>query len=201
MLQLMEFKNIPTFHLKKINYLPLIKRGEPLYNVCSRCHYINQDDYKFCSNCGFPVKGDDTHTLYMLRTRQRKEILNQSEKAIAAARNTLYVLAAFCTVGVGFLFGNLDNRYLLTVLFLTMSALFFLLARWSLYKPFTALLAAFVIVLTSATVSIFGEFTNTFTTVQGMYSIIISMILIYFLIKGVQGAYKADLIKEEMEIS
>ena len=49
-------------------------------------------------------------------------------------------------------------------------------------------------------VSIFGQFVNAFNTVIAVYGIFISMILIYLLLTGVQGAYKADLIQEEMEI-
>src|SRR6266498_4143522 len=102
--------------------------------------------------------------------------------------------------GISFLFSDLDNRYLLVLASATFSGLFFLLARWSYSKPFTAIITGFIIVLTFSTISIFGEFVNAFTTVVGVYSILVTMILIYFLLRGVQGAYKVDLIKEEMEI-
>lgn len=128
-------------------------------------------------------------------------MLQQNQKAVQSARVLLYIIAGFFIAGIGFLFGNLDNRFFLTFLSLTSSILFFLLARWSLYKPFTALLTAFVIVLTFSTIAVFGEFTSTFTSVPGLYTIVICTVVSYFLLRGVQGAYKADLINEEMQVN
>ena len=203
-LQTMEQKAARVFNFKKIrslqNIAPQIKAAPAKNCTCSRCRYVNPGEYIFCTNCGHPLKDESSHTLYQVRTKQRKELLKKSEKAVQSARVILYILAGFFIVGIAFLFGELENRFMLAFVFIAVSALFLLLARWSLSKPFTALIAAFIIVLTFSTISIFGEFTNAFTTVQGVYSIAISMVLIYFLLKGIQGAYKSDLIKEEMEI-
>lgn len=168
--------------------------------ICKRCLYVNAADNNFCTNCGYPVKEKESSALYHVRMKQRKEVLRQGERAIQTARIVLYVLAIALLSGVGFLFGDLENRYFLALTAVVFSSLFFLLAYWSFTKPFTALITAFILVLTFSIISVFGEFVNAFTTVVGVYGIFISMVLIYFLLKGVQGAYKADLIKEEMEI-
>lgn len=205
MLQSMEHSNIHSIDYKKAEavhkHLPRIKVSTNASQTCSRCFYINEATHGFCTNCGYPIHHGDTELLYQFRIKQRKEILQVGLKAVNTARVLLYVIAAFFIAGIGFLFGNLDNRLLLTFLSLTSSVLFFLLARWSRSKPFTALLTAFVIVLTFSTIAVFGEFTSTFTSVTGLYTIVACTVVSYFLLRGVQGAYKADLINEEMQVN
>ncbi|MEP6846037.1 MAG: hypothetical protein ABI861_08535 [Panacibacter sp.] len=182
-------------------HLPHVKFGNKTNHICSRCFYVNATANHFCTNCGYPVQPGNTQLLYQFRTKQRKEILKKSLYFIQVARVLLYVIAIFFTVGIAFLFGNLSNRFFLAILAVTSSALFFVLARWSLSKPFTALLTAFVIILTFSTIAVFGEFTHTFTSVDGIYTIGACLAVLYFLVRGVQAAYKADLINEEMHIN
>jgi hypothetical protein len=169
--------------------------------TCPRCRYVNKLVNNFCTNCGYPIKErEEESALYHVRVKQRTEMLRRGEKAIQSARVILYILAIFLLTGIGFLFGELENRYFLVLSSAVFSMLFFLLAYWSYSKPFISITTAFILVLTFSIIAIFGEFINAFKTVVGVYSILISMIIIYFLLKGVQGAYKAELIKEEMEI-
>lgn len=183
------------------NLLPKIKSPSIIYCTCSKCRYVNKTTNNFCTNCGYLVKEkEENSTLYHVRVKQRTDLLQKGEKAIQSARVVLYILAIFLLTGIGFLFGELDSRYFLVLCSVVFSMLFFLLAYWSYTKPFIALTTAFILVLTFSIIAIFGEFINAFKTVVGVYSILVSMIIIYFLLKGVQGAYRAELIKEEMEI-
>jgi membrane-associated HD superfamily phosphohydrolase len=203
MLQLMKMATA-VFNIKEIiklhNLYPQVKHTNAFHCSCSQCCYVNFDSNNFCTNCGFPIKEEGTSTLYHVRIKQRKELLKKTEKDVQTARAVLYILSIFFLSGISFLFGSLDNRYLLSLVSITFSGLFFLLARWSYSYPFISIITGFIIILTLSAVSIFGQFVKAFTTVIGVYGIFISMILIYFLLRGVQGAYKADLIKEEMEI-
>lgn len=205
MLQSMEHSNINSIDHKKVQaiykYLPQVKVSVTANQSCGRCFYVNETAYGFCTNCGYPLHYGDAQLLYQFRLKQRKEMLQQNLKAVGIARIFLYVIAFFFIAGIGFLFGNLDNRFFLTFLSLTSSLLFFLLAIWIKSKPFTALLTAFVIVLTFSTITVFGEFTSTFTSVPGLYTIVACSVVAYFLLRGVQGAYKADLINEEMQVN
>jgi hypothetical protein len=205
MLQSMEGKSIAIINSEKIKqvhkHLPHIKPRDTSASCCIKCFYINETANNFCTNCGYPLHKGETLLFYQFRNKQRKELLRQSMYSVQVARVLLYVIAAFFTVGIGFLFGNLDNRFFLVFLMLASSALFFLIARWSLYKPFTALLTGFMIIVTFSTIAIFGELANTFTSVQGVYTIALSALISYFLLKGVRGAYKADLINDEMHIN
>jgi membrane-associated HD superfamily phosphohydrolase len=193
-----------AFNIKeiiKVHHLrPQATHPNIFHCICSRCRYVNFVSNNFCINCGDPIKEEGTATLYHVRTKQRRELLKKTEKDVRTARVVLYVLSIFFFLGILFLFGNHDNRYLLSLVSVTFSGLFFLLARWSYSKPFIAIVTGFIIILAFSAVSIFGQFVNAFTTVIGVYSIFTSMILIYFLLRGVQGAYKADLIKGEMEV-
>lgn len=194
-----------AFNVKEIIKLrklrPSVGSTNIIYCICSRCRYVNNATNNFCTNCGYPIKEEGASTLYNVRIKQRKELLRKGEKDVQAARATLYILSVFFLIGVSFLFGNLDSRYLLALVSITFSGLFFLLARWSYTKPFIAIITGFIIILTFSAIAIFGQFVNAFSTVVGVYAIFISMILIYFLLRGAQGAYKVELIKEEMEIA
>lgn len=140
-------------------------------------------------------------TVYNLRRRQRKELLSKSEAEINYARIALYVMAVFSLAGFGFFFSQLDKRYAYTIVSLMLSALFFTLAHWSRKNPFSAMLMSFIVMMTFSTINIFGKITESFTTAQGVYGIMICMLLLFFLLRGMQGAYKADLIKEELQIN
>jgi ribosomal protein L37E len=204
MLQPMEQPQATAFISKRnidINkIIPKVKRADALHSICTRCRFVNEASNNFCTNCGYPIKEKETSALFLVRMKQRKELLRKGEKSVNAARIVLYILSVSLLTGIGFLFGELPNRIFLVLASCTFSALFFLLAQWSYTKPFTALITAFILVITFSTILIFGEFVNAFTTVVGVYSLLINMVLVYFLLKGVQGAYKLDVAKEELEI-
>jgi membrane-associated HD superfamily phosphohydrolase len=203
MLQLMKTATT-VFSINEIikvhNLHPQVKDTNIFHCICARCRYVNFVSNNFCINCGYPIKEEGTATLFHVRIKQRQELLKKTEKDVRTARGILYILSVFFLFGTSSLFSSLDNRYWLSLVSITFSGLFFLLARWSYSKPFIAIITGFIIILTLSAVSIFGQLVNAFTTVIGVYGIFTSMILIYFLLRGVQGAYKADLIKEETEI-
>src|SRR4051794_1727518 len=182
MLRIMKPASI-TFNIKQIirlhNLLPRTKQINISHCTCSRCRYVNFVSNNFCTNCGYPIKEEVTATLYHVRIKQRKELLKKTEKDVQTARVVLYVLSIFFVIGISFLFGGLANRYLLSLVSITFSGLFFLLARWSYSKPFIAIITGFIIILTFSAVSVFGQFVNAFTTVIGVYGMFTTMILIY----------------------
>lgn len=205
MLQVMNAGQAHTIVFKKIieqqNSLPQFLRERPTALLCKRCLYVNETSNHFCTNCGYPVtESESDYKLFRLRSRQRADLLRQASSHIMRARIMLYVASIFFLASVGFVFSNNDNKYALTLGGFVLSALFFLLAKWSKLKPFTAMLTSFIVVLTFCTITIFGEFVTSFSTVQGLYSIVTGMIMIYFLLRAVQSAYKFDLLKEEMEV-
>ena len=169
--------------------------------ICGKCRYVNNVRYSFCTNCGWPIhETPELLSLYHFRAKHRKDLLQQFNRAIYQARIALYVIGALCTSGIGFLFNESKDGIVLFLLSIVMAALFILLGRWSRYKPFTALLISFVVVITFSTISVFGRLLEALTTINGLYTIMLTMIIVYYLLRGVQASYKADLVLEEMEI-
>ncbi len=170
--------------------------------ICSRCRSINPFQHSFCTNCGWPVhETQELLQLYHFRDKHRKDLLRQYATAILQARVMLYIIGALCLSGIGFLLSERDDRIILFLLTFIMAVLFVLLARWSIDKPFTALMVSFVVVITFSTISLLASLQQTLTTLNGVYMIMLTMIVVYFLLRGTQAAYKADLINEELEIT
>lgn len=191
-----------TKYTQAHRHLPQVKTNTSNNHTCSRCFYINEDANHFCTNCGYPRHHGDTELLYRFRIKQRREALKKNALFIQLGWILLFVLAAlFLVSGIGLFFSGLNNRIFLSILMLLSAALFVMLAWWSFSKPFTALLTAFVIVLTFSTIAIFGYFTDMSSSVPGVYTLIFCGTVLYFLFRGVQGAYKTDLINEEMHIN
>lgn len=169
--------------------------------ICGQCRYINSCGYNFCTNCGHPLtQNRELHTLYMMRVRQRKELLLECETTIQLARNTLYILAAVSITGIGLGFSELDERILLSLASVILSGLYFLLAKWSYRSPFTALLVSVMFSVTFSVIALLGRIKASFTTVTGVYGLLITIVVLYLLLRGLAFAFKADLVKEEMEI-
>ena len=180
---------------------PCINKQISELQICDHCRFVNESNYQFCTNCGFPLYyNKHQKLLFNIRQRQRSTILKKSEEAIYAARTTLYVLAAVCLTGIGFFFSSLPQKNGLTLVFITASLLYAGLAKWSNKKPFTAFMVSFIIAITFSVIFIFGSLAEAFTTAKGLYQVIVTFIVLYFLLKGVQGAYRAGLIEEETQI-
>lgn len=187
--------------VERQNRQPHLSRSKTAVQLCRRCLYVNEMANHFCTNCGYPAtENEGDFKLFRLRSRQRAELLSKAKSHIMQARIMLYVASGFFLASVGFIFSESANRYALTLAGLVLSALFFSLARWSKVKPFTAMLTSFIVVITFCTITILGEFVTSFSTVQGLYSIVTGMLMVYFLLKAVQAAYRFDLLKEEMEV-
>jgi hypothetical protein len=206
MLQLMERSTFAlidfTKYVQAHKRLPKVKTSMSNNHTCNRCFYINEDANHFCTNCGYPQHHGDSELLYQFRIKQRNETLKKNAFFIQLGWILLFVLAALLfTAGIGLFFSGLNNRIFLSILMLISAVLFVMLAWWSFSKPFTALLTAFVIVLTFSTIAIFGYFADMFASVPGIYTLIFCAGILYFLFKGVQGAYKTDLINEEMHVN
>lgn len=185
-----------------------LQRLQPMYThhdmqhcICGSCRYVNELENDFCTNCGHPLHNRNGQlTLYSVRQRQRKDLLLKCETNIQMARNMLYILSAICITGIGFGFSELDESLLLALLAVLSSGLFFFLGKWSVHRPFTALLMSIIVILTYALIAILGKAHATFTTVTGVYGLFITILVLFLLLRGLTFAFKADLVKEEMEI-
>ena len=192
-------KNISL--LQKTNsLLPQIKCEDARANICNHCAYINDTTFSFCTNCGYPLQNNLLVDAYKKRIQQRTNFLFKAENAVLVARIVLYVMAAFLSLGIFFIFVNGNQKYLIVLMALLLSGLFFFLAFWSRKNPFTALLTSFIILTVFSAVNIFEKLTESFTTIEGMMGMLLCIALLFVILKGVQGAYRINLIKEELQI-
>jgi hypothetical protein len=193
-------KNIAT--IQKINsLLPKPERKKAEVSICGHCCYINDNEYFFCTNCGYPLLDTKLVKAYNERRDQRINLLFKAETSVLFARIVLYVIGSFLSLGILFIFAESRQKYFIVLLALILSGLFFSLAFWSQRNPFTALLTAFIILIVFSAVNIVGRLAHSFTTIEGMTGMLLCLVLLFIVLKGVQGAYRINLIKQEMQIN
>ncbi|MEO8710954.1 MAG: hypothetical protein ABI405_02465 [Parafilimonas sp.] len=195
----MRAKNIET--VQKINaLLPDEHIKKPEAEICRHCLYVNNTGNSFCTNCGYPINNMELIDVYKKRIQQRTNLLFTAENSVLVARIVLYVMASFLSLGILFIFAKSSRKYLVVILAFLLSGLFFFLAFWSRKNPFTALLTAFIILITFSAINIFGKLTQSFTTLQGMTGMLLCLAVLFVVLKGVHGAYSINLIKQELQL-
>lgn len=187
--------------IQKIHSLqPQVAPKKPFAVLCMHCSYINENEFSFCTNCGYPLQNKLLTDAFNERIQQRTYLLFKAENAVLAARIVLYVMASFLSMGVFFIFAESSRKYMVVLMALLLSGLFFFLALWSRKNPFTAMLTAFIILIAFSAVNIFGSLVESFTTLTGFTGMLICLALLLVVLKGVQGAYRINLIKEELQV-
>ena len=168
---------------------------------CSNCCFINRYTNNFCTNCGYPVCPDkEKLAIYHYRLTQKKNLLKSCFLKVAYARNALYLLSICCMLGVFYLFSTWKETVIRGGVMVILGVIYAGLARWSLLKPFTSLLISLIIMLTFAAIFIWSEVTSVFTNSSGFFILIIQIVLIYYLLQGVKGAFHADILEEEFKV-
>ncbi len=186
---------------QKINsLLPKIEYKKPRAIMCGHCYNVNENDYAFCTNCGYPLQNIHLADAYHNRLQQRNKFLLRAETSVLIARIVLYVMAAFLSLGILFIFAKGNQKYFIVMMAVLFSGLFFFLAFWSRKNPFTALLTAFIILIVFSAINIFEKLVQSFTTAGGITGMLLCIALLIVVMKGVQGAYRINLIKEELQI-
>lgn len=183
---------------KKINLLPVIQNNAAA-EICMRCIHVNKTEYSFCTNCGYPLHDASLTGVYYKKLKERNELLFKAENSVLVARIILYVMATFLLPGIFFIFSESSLKYLIALMALIMSGLFFFLAFWSRSNPLPAMLTAFIILITFSAIDIFGKLKESFTTTQGFIGMLLCLSVLFVILKGVKGAYRVALIKQELQ--
>jgi len=193
--------NKQILSVQKINaLLPQPGRKKMSATICYYCRYINETEYSFCTNCGYPLHDNVLVSAYKKIIRERNTALFKAESSVLVARIVLYIMGAFLSLGIFFIFADGNQKYFIVLLAVLLSGLFFFLAFWSQKNPFTALLTAFVILIVFSAVNIFGKLEQSFTTIAGITGMSLCLALLFVVLKGVQGAYRINLIKQQMQL-
>lgn len=196
------FSSKTVLQLQKINsQLPARGSIKPAAEICRHCFFINENDFSFCTNCGYPLKNNLLTEVYNNRVQQRTQLLFKAENSVSIARIILYVMASFLATGIFFIFAESSLKYFIVMLAALLSGLFFFLAFWSRRNPFSALLTSFIILVVFSAINIFGTLVQSFTTVEGMTGMLICIAALLVVLRGVQGAYKINLIRQELHVN
>ena len=190
------FRKLPSD--QKINLLPDVLE-KPKADICAHCNYVNKTEYSFCTNCGYPVHNQLLVDIYHKRLQHRTDLLYKAESSVLVARIVLYIMASFLLLGIFFVFSESSEKYFMVILAVILSGLFYFLAFWSRTNPFTAMLKAFIILITFSAINIFGKLVDSFTTLGGVIGMMLCLALLFVVLKGVQGAYRVSLMKEELQ--
>jgi hypothetical protein len=193
----MQNKKLPVQKLHSL--LPDVKRNVIAADICTHCSYINKHEYSFCTNCGYPLHDKLLVDGYYKKLTERKAMLFKAENAVLVARIILYVMALFLLSGILFIFSESSVKYLVAMLALIMSGVFFFLAFWSKSNPLSAMLTAFIILITFSAINIFDKLKQSFTTTEGLIGMLLCLSLLLVVLKGVQGAYRVTLMKQELQ--
>lgn len=189
-------KNIRyILHLYTLQPQPV--QAIPTALICRHCNYINEIHFLFCTNCGYALNRQGSGSGNQ-RMEQRKTALLKAENAVLAARLVLYVIASFLSLGFFFIFAENNRKYIVVLMALLLSGLFFSLAAWSRKSPFPALLTSFIMLVAFSIINIFRSFAIAAVTLRSITGILICLALLIIILRGLQGAYRISLIKEEL---
>ena len=180
--------------------MPQQERKKPVAIICSNCCSINEKEFSFCTNCGYPLQNQLLTDAFNERIQQRTHLLFKAENAVLAARVVLYVMGSFLSMGIFFIFAENNTKYIVVLMALLLSGLFFFLAFWSRRNPFTAMLTAFIILIAFSAINIFSSLIQSVKTLAGVTGMLLCLVLLFIMLKGVQAAYRINLINEELQL-
>ncbi|MGI8636617.1 MAG: hypothetical protein ACR2KZ_14565 [Segetibacter sp.] len=187
--------------LEKSWLLPVRIQENQYPLACNNCRFINPTEYHFCTNCGYPVHPNpDSIALYNGRLQKRKRLQKICTVRVEYARNALYVISAFSMLGIFYMFSPVRQKEMTGFVMVVLGIIYAALGRWSLQKPFTALLISLIFMLTFTAINTWAEVSSRFSTIGSIYILIIQIILIHFLLQGVKGAFHADVLEEEFKL-
>lgn len=152
---------------------------------CEHCGNQFQTQ-KFCSTCSFPIGGTDYEKQqFRSAVSSRKRLLKEAEEKMKTAKNIIYVLAGLFFI-IGLYHGIANEDYITMIVNLFVCVLYLILAAWSRYNPFGAILTAFILYIT---LNVVNAFFDPITLVQG---ILWKIIFIGAFIKGIRSAQEAQ---------
>ena len=187
--------------LEKSRLLPVATAINKHPLACRNCSFINYVHYNFCTNCGYPVhpnlKGIE---IFNKRLHRRKLLQQKCFTKVAQARNALYLLAGFSMLGIFYLFSQWKGFVVKGLIMVFLSIMYAALGRWSLRKPFTSLLISLLMLITFTAINTWAEITAKSSSASAPFLLVIQVMIIYFLLQGVKGAFLADILEEEFKL-
>ncbi len=165
---------------------------------CSSCFSPTDNLDFFCPVCGYPLKATEEVQNEFLRERSFKQAqLNELNKKVKNAGNTLYVLAViFFGFGLITFFMNRESDQSTGLLIVNgiVGLIFIGLGYGSQKKPLVAIISGMVLF---GLIQLLAIFEDPSTIFKGL---LFKIIIIGYLIKGLNSALAAEKIKTEHSI-
>ncbi len=162
-------------------------------SVCQHCRStgLSEND-KYCSNCGFPQRGDDHEKKKFLSLLQvKKRWLDEHRRSINKARNILYILAGFYILfGIGYHIFKKDLPVLISCFMI--GVVYLGLALWCRKNPFAAIVSGICVYAVTIVISAIDNPVNLFS------GFIWKILIISGLIYGYKGAREAKQLEDEL---
>lgn len=155
---------------------------QPLEQTCSKCETVIPEGQKFCSSCGYPENGTASEKAKF----NADQVISNSKskdapKQIKSARTTLFVISGLALLsGIIFFFMTDDSSTLIAGGILAI--IYLGLGFWSQEKPLIALVLGLLVYLTNIVINAVIEPESIGK------GIILKVIIILFLIKGINSA-------------
>ena len=169
--------------------------------ICLTCNFVNNATNNFCTNCGYPQQpGEAGMAIYNNRIAQRNRLKENCHKKIKHARNSLYIMALSCVLGISYFINGKKKENLVALILFVLAAMYTSLGTWTSKKPFTSLLISLLLMLTFIAINAWMELASSFNSATGIYIFVIQVVLTYFLAQGVKAAFHADILAEECKV-
>lgn len=176
-----------------------ISKTIAITTVCRCCNAAVKEADQFCQACGFPLKATAEEQEQFISNRNRRQLaLPGLDAKIKSAGTTLYVLAGFFIVfGSIFFFMNTDNDagIVFLITYGVLAVIFLLLGVWSKAKPVAAIVSGLALYVL---IQIISAIDNPFNVAKGIF---IKIVIVGYLIKGLQSAFAAEKIRKDLNIT
>lgn len=166
----------------------------PVQLHCAACSSnIKEEDY-FCQNCGFPIKAPAEERDAFINNRNYHAFeLAEMEKKIKNASTSIFVIGGFVAVlALVLFFTSSDNSegLVLALINLVVAGIFIGLGFWCKKQPVAAIISALSLYIILWVIAIIDNPVNILS------GIIIKIMIIGYLIKGLNSAFEAQKIKK-----
>ena len=166
---------------------------------CAACYKAVADIDVYCTNCGYPLKGQEQEQNDFILKKEIAGIdIASYNKRLKAAANSLYYLAGlFMVIGIIVVFFKKDDPDVLGLAIpeLILAVVFLALGGYTHKKPLACIisgLSLYIIVL------VVNAIDNPSTIVSG---VLLKIVIIGYLVKGIRSAIEIEKIKKENNIA
>lgn len=166
----------------------------PVQLHCGACSAkINEEDF-FCQHCGFPIKAPAEERDAFINNRNYQALeLSEMQRKIKNASTSIFVIAGFTAVMSVILYFTMpedQNPFAMMLVNLVVAGIFTGLGFWCKQQPVAAIISALSLYIILWVVSVIENPLNIFS------GIIIKILIIGYLIKGLNSAFEAQKIKK-----